>query len=98
MPTVEQEKAIRDTLKTALASLVNVDQKKLAREAELGTTLSFAEAAPSFERIITLFKHLEPISWDGISYTAIQGVLSAANDALGLFKSIQDFNPQQGNP
>jgi len=98
MPTVEQEKAIRDTLKTALASLVNVDQKKLAREAELGTTLSFAEAAPSFERIINLFKHLEPISWDGISYTAIQGVLSAANDALGLFKSIQDFNPQQGNP
>lgn len=98
MPTLEQDKAIRDALKTALKSLYAVTPKSLAREAELGTTLSFAEAIPYFERIINLFKQLEPIQWDEVSYGAIQAVLNAANDVHGLFKSIQDFNPQQGNP
>lgn len=98
MPTLEQDKAIRDALRTILRSLFAVTPKSLAREAELGTTLSFAEAIPYFERIINLFRKLEAISLDDVSYAAIQGIYNAANEAFSLFKSIQDFNPQQGNP
>lgn len=99
MPTSEHESLIREKLGAALKALVNINPKDLTREAELGTKLSFTEALPSIERIIGLYKRIETISFDTVSYEALAGVNSGATDALNLFKSIQEFNPQQGpNP
>lgn len=98
MPTIEQDKAARDAFKTSLKALLAVTPASLARESELGTTLSFTEGIPYFERIIALFRKFDSISIDEVPYGAIQGSFNAANEAMNLFKSIQSFNPQQGNP
>jgi len=99
MPTSENESIIRERLRAALKALININSKDLTREAELGTKLSFAEALPSIERILNLYKRLEKISFDSVSYEALASVSGGADETLMLFKSIQDFNPQQGpNP
>jgi tetratricopeptide (TPR) repeat protein len=99
MPTIEQENAVRDNLKATLETLLNVDPKRLAREAELGTTLSFTEAIPFFERIINLYKRIDLGTLESVSFGALNNVLGGINEALKLFSAIQNFNPQQGpNP
>ena len=99
MPTIEQDKAIRDALKTALKALVEINPNGLARESDLGTKFSFAEGVPYFEKLINLYIELDSVSLDGISYGVLNGAFNGANEVIALFKLISEFDPKQGpNP
>ncbi len=92
MATPEQENEARERLRKNLDALAEISPEKLARREELGSALSFQSGIPSFERTLKLFAELGRIDLDGAAFPTLNELATAAEEALGEFTLIKDFN------
>ena len=97
MATFEQEKAERDSLRTQLGQLTEVDANSLVRSDELGQALSFEKGLPYFQRVLRLFRDLEESNLDTLPFEQLQQLTNAATEANSRFSEIQQFS-LEGHP
>ena len=81
MATLEEEKAIRDSLQTQLDQLTKIDPNSLVRADELGQVLSFREGLPYFQRVLRLFRDLAQANLDTVPCGQLRQLDQAARGA-----------------
>lgn len=90
---LEQEKKIRSTLDETLNQLIPITSESLIRAKDLGTSLDFREGKRVFERTLKLFRDLNELNIDTISYNILNQLNNSATQALKQFTEIKNFDP-----
>ena len=95
----DEETKAKERLINVLNQLAAITPESLTRAQELGTTLSFNEGRPIFERTMRLFLDLQKANLDNVPLGTLNNLYARAQAALASFKQIQEFNPgPQANP
>lgn len=98
MATIKQNQEQLKKLSDLLVQLNAIKPEDLARENELGSSGSFTKGIPYFKRTLSLFRDLSEAHLDTVSYSKLQSLTSAAQEAVSQFAAIQSFsleaNPQ----
>jgi len=81
----------------ALKAVQGVDAKVLARTGELTGALNLNALVPPVERLVNLFKQLPVATLADLPPNYLETVKQNAEQALGTFKPIQNYNIEQGN-
>lgn len=82
----------------ALMRVQDFDISQLPREADLGKSLSFQEAAIPATLLVDLFKRLSIQALDDFPDQVLNVIRDQANNVYNLFDQILKFDVAQGNP
>ncbi|MBN1548152.1 MAG: hypothetical protein JW902_15980, partial [Syntrophaceae bacterium] len=94
----QQEDDLRRAAKESLERIQKFDSSMLPREEELGKSFSFAEAVPSADRLIQLYKRLSLTALDDFASSQLQQLKGQADSDYNLFDQILKFDANQQNP
>lgn len=91
MPTLEEEKELRQSIKTSLSAIASTNPGDLARE-NLGDELNFREAQPYVARTIELFRELAAANLEPIPALGLNVMQSAIANATDAFRQVNEFS------
>lgn len=97
MQNQEKEKTIQEHLQERLDILAKITPESLVRNQDLGRDLDFSNGVEYFERTLSLFRKLKGVNLDDFPDERIQQLLTLADEAIGTFKNIQNFQSTQSD-
>jgi len=94
MPAPDVIKSCSDSL----SRIQNFDPESIARTEELGSTLSFKEAVPDAERLISFYQRIPLSITDDLSGKLIEQLKRQADSDFNILNQVMTFSPSQDNP
>ncbi|HVZ82817.1 MAG TPA: hypothetical protein VG893_04020 [Terracidiphilus sp.] len=91
---LQEEEAVRHQIREKMVAVIESDPNELARSADLGRELNFAEFVPYFARIIRMYADLYPmLDTETLSFAALNQISSMLDNTRSILHEFTKFSP-----
>lgn len=84
--------------KESLERIQSFQSETLRRTEDLGAQLHFGDAVEPAQRLVDIFRRLSVEALQDFPDPVLENIKSHANNVFNLFKQIEEFSPESGNP